>query len=1657
MRPKQKGVSHRDLRPAVDSSRPSPRCELQGFQLPPTCKHTFTESVPRQSEWPTDTGDEINALYSMEAVVFEDSPLADYFEGEGGDNLSDGSSKGQGTPSKTPNPSFAPRGRPIQRPKLRQKLPPPLRIAIPQNKAVAILSKTCSKAVNSRLGRADNARFLERFRYIIVASQLLNAHSYLGQASQGKSRNVPVPALDTPQIGSLTPTGVALTASVAFTLAWLIHWTRGNRSSATGKGRIVVFLAVLGILGFLSYTYARRQMLHYLRQQTLAEISSFVAKAQEFDSAAAGALSLVQEVELVSRGYRISTPLPPVSRLDDQSQTRRCSRLRKQLRLCFADIIPRYNQAYRAIKPLTEEMDLEKYYDIYDISDTDFQEAMAGYSETEFEDTESVRVLKILAARFFMSRKIFLCCLMALDAHGDAPDFLRWGTASDELIAVATITSQAEKRLDRILSEEENFPVPPTPKMPLTPNRERWRAQLRKLNSLSSGIRGLQAKLHVLREESDKNLNETEDVSELGTTLMMQYESIGIDLKALMQEWEDGKNALASNIDRNERRVSSMSGMLSPTTSLGGLTAVEEGGTLDALKALNGEVRSRSSLDLSSSDAEEVFEAVAIPRQRSTLTREERIAKMKEDRVRRDSTKDKAEANTRMLRELESWSYLPAFSLEKLPIGSEPRDTQSQHEIPVLELRQLQSIHNPRNNLLATRLRDDFRANEPSRIRRSIYLVKWISSNWPKCHDRVPKRGHARNASSSPCLVTAIFRNQHQLLRQSLDLQVLDKDSGGPLATTHNFSEPPLSDVRDADSVRARSLSESNHVRDQVRWDRSWHLVTHALSLPAFPKSSNSPQPLKPRRDSLDGAFDEALQDVLYPDGRLPYAGHTEDIIVWHTQQVRSHFLHQVLPIILHLAKRHAPDAIIHGSVNVLETAHRQYLHGLAIIKDQIDVSAPGTSMPVLEKFRRDLHAVVSNSVMEPLSPSLRKILENYIFTVLGIPLQKHTETPTIEPEGRGSEKALRETLGLVESLKSVGLAGEKFQVTFAEIMNTAMREYVYKGCRGLWSSEGDDSLGISEGEAKESKSSGSILPRTARHSSPSRCTTDLCEWIENRYARLTVQILNRVDLKASVTWANKEKYKEMGIGHLAELRIKELFDIVGKWPNSRGALDDLRTAITTPQRRLHLTEAFAMTLKERLLHPGMSTLQILQTYISMICSFHSLDHSKVLLDRVAYPLQLYLCSREDTVRIIITGLLSDVDDIDSQLDAQRADKLIELSWILNNGSQQVDKRANDEELDWHDMDWVPDPVDAGPGYKRSKNADIIGTLIGALGSQDVFIKEFQNIIGERLLKQDGGFEREIKVLELLKVRFGEAPLQACEVMLKDIQDSGRVNAIIRRNQKLDPSEQELNAAKANPGMVDEDPPNPEGLLKPSLHAKILSRLFWPQLQDEIYQIPKDIEDLQKRYEEGFESLKASRKLTWLPALGQATVELELEDRTIIEEVHTWQATVIYAFQEDESNGTALERTVEELVESLEMEEILVRSALKFWTNKLVLHEISEDRFAVLETLNQEDRARSNAQVAASAAISNDESAEETVMLANEGITSEKMQMYWRFIQGMLKNSSSQMPLQQIAMMLKMLIAEGFPYSNEELQEFLSGKVAEGKLDLSGGKYKLKK
>ncbi|KAF2705329.1 hypothetical protein K504DRAFT_460584 [Pleomassaria siparia CBS 279.74] len=590
----------------------------------------------------------------MENVIFQDSPLAEFLEGTGRGSLPR-SPAASPTSSEPSAQGFAPRGLSTLQARIRDKLPQPLRIHS-RHGSMAQIHSVCSRALNSRLGRADSQRFLEHFRYLIVASQLLGEQTGLRPAT------FPNYAAAPPQdfkIATTNLTGALYTGATAFILVWLVHWSR-KQASGLSKGRLTVVLAVFAAVATACYEYMRQQWLLHLRHQAVEGASTLVTNLQAFETSTSSALALIQEVELVSRGYRLSSPLPPISRLEEKGQARRCHRLRRSLRAAFAETIPVLADQCGILKQLVEEDDLEKYLDLHDINNPDLQEASLGFSETEFEDAETLKALRSLQYRLSTLRRVYLCSLLALETDGGSLDFSRWSVAVESLSALGATAGTWGEKINRILSEDEQFVLPSPLKTQSNPGRDGLRNSVRKLGSLSQGIRGLQAKMQILREESNKSLEGSEDVTELGSHLMAQYESIGADLKSLVQAWDTGKNALAVNIVRHERRRSQVSsGMRSPVPSLGGLTAVDEGSPSDALRALNGgysspHVSAPSSVAGSNSD-DEIFEAIAMPRTRpTTMTREERLHKIQDDRTKQANLREQRDASNKMMRELES-------------------------------------------------------------------------------------------------------------------------------------------------------------------------------------------------------------------------------------------------------------------------------------------------------------------------------------------------------------------------------------------------------------------------------------------------------------------------------------------------------------------------------------------------------------------------------------------------------------------------------------------------------------------------------------------------------------------------------------------------------------------------------------------------------------------------------------------------------------------------------------------------------------------------------------------------------------------------------------------------------------------------------------------
>ncbi|RMD43338.1 hypothetical protein DV735_g1714, partial [Chaetothyriales sp. CBS 134920] len=428
-------------------------------------------------------------------------------------------------------------------------------------------------------------------------------------------------------------------------------------------------------------------------------------------------------------------------------------------------------------------------------------------------------------------------------------------------------------------------------------------------------------------------------------------------------------------------------------------------------------------------------------------------------------------------------------------------------------------------------------------------------------------------------------------------------------------------------------------------------------------------------------------------------------------------------------------------------------------------------------------------------------------------------------------------------------------------------------------------------------------------------------------------------------------KWGEIALTRLGELRVEELDDIVNNLEAASYGIEDLRHFITSPATRGYLTSHFIQTLNKTLLHPAASTVKILRSYISIIRAFRQLEPKGVLLDRVARPIRRYLRERDDTVKVVVHGLLSDPAEHDAAGPTSSGSVLSELATELMNRSE-AEAAVADDELDWDNMDWLPDPVDAAPDYMKSQHTDVVGSLTSLFDSKEVFVKELQNALAERLLKNKTDFTREISTVEHLQSVLGEAALQGCEVMLRDVLDSGKVNEAI----KLDRKSASHKPAPTSTAVI---PP-------PELNAKILSRLFWPSIPDQGFALPAIIRQQQHEYEAGFEAVKNSRKLTWVPAIGHVEVELHFADgRVFADTVLPYQAT------------------------------------------------------------------------------------------AEEEERKQKMAMYHQFIVSMLTNAGA-MQLPRISMMLGMVVPGGFPFSNDELKDFMSGMAKEGVLEVGpGGNWKV--
>ncbi|KAH1010781.1 hypothetical protein HUJ05_005025 [Dendroctonus ponderosae] len=335
------------------------------------------------------------------------------------------------------------------------------------------------------------------------------------------------------------------------------------------------------------------------------------------------------------------------------------------------------------------------------------------------------------------------------------------------------------------------------------------------------------------------------------------------------------------------------------------------------------------------------------------------------------------------------------------------------------------------------------------------------------------------------------------------------------------------------------------------------------------------------------------------------------------------------------------------------------------------------------------------------------------------------------------------------------------------------------------------------------------------------------------------------------------------------KIRINQLFNIVIEYPESLPALEDIRLCLPRTDLKPLLMKKLQRAMETRLLHHGVSTADILTAYVATIKSLKVLDPTGVLLESVTDPIHQYLREREDTVRCVMSSLTEEgPNDLAEELHKRGA----------------VDENINVEDGDDDWETWTPDPIEAAVSPNPPKdvgsrrNVDIISMLVDIYGSNELFVNEYRNLLADRLLSQyTSDTEKEIRYLELLKLKFGDSNLHFCEVMLKDVVDSKRINQRIK-----------------------EDSEYSESIVP--LSTLIVSQQFWPPFKEEKLELHSKVAEQIKQFTAGFETLKGSRTLCWKNHLGVVNIEIELNDRTFNLSVSPMQATILMHFQDKVQN-----------------------------------------------------------------------------------------------------------------------------------------------------------
>ncbi|WFD35059.1 hypothetical protein MCUN1_001907 [Malassezia cuniculi] len=383
----------------------------------------------------------------------------------------------------------------------------------------------------------------------------------------------------------------------------------------------------------------------------------------------------------------------------------------------------------------------------------------------------------------------------------------------------------------------------------------------------------------------------------------------------------------------------------------------------------------------------------------------------------------------------------------------------------------------------------------------------------------------------------------------------------------------------------------------------------------------------------------------------------------------------------------------------------------------------------------------------------------------------------------------------------------------------------------------------------------------------------------------------------------------------LGEVRTAQLFDIVGQYPSSQPALEDLKACLEKTADKAMIVREFGHSLRARLLHPGTDTHEIVVYYTNLVYALRVVDASGVVLSQLLPPVQRYLRTRKDTIRVVVAALLG-TDPAFALLRTELESTAHSSAPLAHWGD--VDPYSRSEY--WSDANWAPRPVDAGPEYNQMRSRDVVDLLVSIFSDRDGFIQALEEHTARQLVQiSHYDTARVMQNHAIFTRRFGASSLHHCEIMLGDVHTS-----------------RELDAAFHVGGAAHDE-------TTAALHPLVISRQFWPDTEAPSLTMPPRLAQSLDTFVSHYARTQPKRRLRWLLHLGSVDVEVEMDDRTVSLRVSPLQAAVIeFAASAAEGASDACIITADDTAAELSLDRPAALGALRFWAGHGALQELSD-------------------------------------------------------------------------------------------------------------------